>query len=104
MNVYILRFCSYILSLKCDFLKIWYFTVNVMLQTSNFQQILKTMLFRSCINVFKLLCKIPEFGTKTSLILGAFWAKLENSLFHNEHLSYKNQLYPEHFHYNQEHF
>ena len=111
MNVYILRFCSYILRLKCDFFKVWYFkllqsviSVNVMLQTSNFQQVLKTMLFRSCINVFKFLCKIPEFGAKTSLIFGAFWAKLENSLLHNEHLSYKNQIYPGHFHYNQEHF
>ena len=79
-------------------------SVNVMLQTSNFQEVLKTMLFRSCINVFKFLCRIPEFGAKMSLIVGSFWAKLENSLLHKEHLGYKNQIYKEHFHYNLEHF
>ena len=97
--------------LKCDFLKIWYFkllqsviSVNVMLQTSSFQEVLKIMLFRSCINVFKFSCRIPEFWAKTSLIFWAFWARLENSLLHKEHLCYKNQIYTEHFHYNPEHF
>ena len=47
-----------------------------MLQTSNFQQVLKTMLFRSYINVFKFLCRIPEFGAKTSLIFGAFGGQI----------------------------
>ena len=87
---------SYILRLKCDFFKKRYYkllpsviSVNVMLQTSNFQQVLKTMLFRSCINIFKFLCRIPEFGAKTFLNFGVFWAKLENFLLHKEHLCYK---------------
>ena len=75
-----------------------------MLQTSNFQQVLKTMLFRPCINVFKFLCRIPEFGAKPFLNFRTFWAKLENFLLHKEHLCYKKQVYTEHFHYNLEHF
>ena len=62
------------------------------------------MLFRSCINVFKISCRIPDFGAKASLIFGEFWIKLGNSLLHKEHLCYKSQFYTEHFHYKLEYF